>query len=293
MKLSIIIPSYGRANVLDNCLDSINKINNELNNYEIIVINNNNDLKIEKATSKVCKKYDLNIIEINPHKGLGSVKARNEGIKKSKGEILIFFDDDTIIQKNYFIELLNTFKDIKVGAVGGAEIKEQKNSIFHNLLFKYKKTGDITWSGNIISNFSQKITHNLNVKHLHGSNFSIRKKIIKKIGLMDEKMFGHYMDETEFIYRVYELGFNVVFNPKCRVIHTASNIGGNISPDKKKEWAYWYHKNTSYFFFKHLYKGNKLKLICYLIREFFMSIIRAIIYNNIYYLTNIAIIFKN
>lgn len=291
MKISIIIPSYGRAKVLDECLNSINKIKNELNNYEIIVVNNNNDLIIEKETSKVCNKYDLNIIEITPHKGVGSIGARNLGIKKSRGELLIFFDDDTIIQKNYFINLIKIYENEDVGAVGGAEIKEQKNTIFHKILFGLKKTGDITWSGDMISNFSPNIKKNLKVKHLHGSNFSIRKNIIDKIGLMDKKMMGHYRDETEFVYRVYKAGYDVIFNPNCKVIHTATNIGGNISPDKKKEWAYWYHRNTSYFFFKHLYKNNKLKLIFYLIREFFSSILRAIIYKNIYYIFEMKMIF--
>jgi GT2 family glycosyltransferase len=285
MKLSIIIPSYGRAEVLNNCLNSINKLKNELYNYEIIIVNNNNDLTIEKNTSKVCKKYKLNIIELISHKGLGSVKARNFGIKKANGDIIIFFDDDTLIQKNYFNNLLKFYENKQVGAVGGAEIKKQKNSIFHKLLFKFRKTGDVTWSGEIISNFSQNIKNSLKVKHLHGSNFSIRKNIIKKIGLMDEKMRGHYRDETEFVYRVYKSGYDVIFNPKCRVIHTATNIGGNISPNKKKEWAYWYHKNTRYFFFKHLYNYNILKLIIFYIKELFTSLLKSIIYKNQYYLT--------
>jgi GT2 family glycosyltransferase len=292
MKLSIIIPSYGRPLVLDNCLYSINRLKNELQDYEIIVVNNNNDKIIEKETGEVCRRYKLNIVEINSGKGLGSVKARNAGIKKAKGELLIFFDDDTIIQKNYFANLIGTFRDEQVGAAGGAEIKSQKNSLFHKLLFKFRKTGDITWSGEIISNFSADIKNSLKVKHLHGSNFSIRKSVIKKIGLMDEKMLGHYRDDTEFVYRVYEAGFDVIFNPKCRVIHTATNVGGNISPDKKKEWAYWYNRNTSYFFFKHLYNGNNLKLIFYLIREAFSSFIRAIIYKNPYYITEFGVIFR-
>jgi len=284
MKLSIIIPSYGRAQVLKDCLESINKLKNELKDYEIIVINNNNDKKIENDTSRVCKKYKLNITEINTHRGLGSVKSRNMGIKKAKGDLLLFFDDDTIIQKNYFNNLLKSYNNENIGAVGGAEIKEQKNSIFHKLLFKFKKTGDITWSGEIISNFSPNIKNSLKVKHLQGSNFSIRKSVIDKIGLMDEKMIGHYRDETEFVYRVYKAGFDVIFNPKCKVIHTATTIGGNVSPNKKKEWAYWYHKNNSYFFFKHLYNNNFLKLIMFILREFFTSIIRVILYKNIYYI---------
>ena len=179
---------------------------------------------------------------------------------------------------------VKTYNNKKVGAVGGAEIKSQKNSIFHKIMFKLSKTGNITWSGNIISNFSQNIKKSLKVKHLHGSNFSMKKNVIDKIGLMDEKMMGHYRDETEFVYRVYKEGYDVIFNPKCKVIHTATNIGGNVSPDKKKDWAYWYHKNTRYFFFKHLYNGNILKLIAFYSREFLSAIIKSIIYKNNFYI---------
>jgi len=285
MKISIIIPTHGRPGVFSQCLKSINLLKKELDKfkpYEIIIINNNNE-KLRNETSKACREYDLPIKEIVMKKAAGSVRARNAGIKKAKGDVLIFFDDDTIILKNYFTNLMKHYKDKKVGAVGGSETK-QKNTLLHKLFFKFHKPGSITWSGEIISNFSPDYNKPIIVKHLHGSNFSICKRVIDEIGLMDELMIGHYRDETEFIYRVYRKGYTIIFEPEAEVIHTESNIGGSISPSKKKEWAYWYHRNTSYFFFKQLYTGNPLQLIAYIARELITSIIRAIIYKNSYYL---------
>ena len=85
---------------------------------------------------------------------------------------------------------------------------------------------------------------------------------------------------------------NLIFNPKCKIIHTATNLGGNISPENKKKWACFYHRNTSYFFFKHLYNKNPIKLISFLLREFIMSIFRSIIYKNPYYFSELKIIKK-
>jgi len=288
MNLSIVLPSYGRPEVLNDCLNSIRVLKKELKNYsyEIIIINNNNSIALKK-TSDICKRYEkeLNIVELKS-KPLGSVGARNKGIKKVRGDIVIFLDDDTLVQKDYFINIMNCYKDKRVGAVGGAELKK-KGSIFHKLFFKIRKPGSISWSGEIVSNFSKDFSHKFFVKHLHGSNFSIKKDVLKEIGLMDESMQGHYRDETEFIYRVYELGYKIVFEPHARVIHTEASIGGNVSPSKKKDWAYWYHRNTGYFFFKHLYKGNFFKLIAYFFRELFMGLFRAIIYANPYFVTEI------
>ncbi|VVB75962.1 Glycosyltransferase AglE [Candidatus Tiddalikarchaeum anstoanum] len=287
MKVSIIIPTFGRPKIFEKCIKSIEVLDlNPIKPFEVVVINNNNDKKLRDETSRVCRDSKLNIVEIKTESAVGSVKARNLGIKKARGEILFFFDDDTEIQKDYFKYIMRDYCDVNVGAAGGSEIKE-KISLLHRLFFAFNKPGSITWSGEIISNFSPDYKNKIIVEHLHGSNFSIRRSVIKKIGLMDEKMEGHYRDETEFVYRVFESGFDVVFEPKARVFHNASSIGGNIDPSRKKDWAYWYHRNTSYFFFKHLYKNNAVRLFFYLLRELIMSIIRSVIYMNIYYLTEI------
>ncbi len=85
------------------------------------------------------KKSKLNIKELKS-KPLGGIGARNSGIRKAKCEIVVFFDDDTIIQKDYFKELLKHYKNKKVGAVGGSEIKK-KQSLLHKLFLKLEKLG--------------------------------------------------------------------------------------------------------------------------------------------------------
>lgn len=288
MKISIIIPTYGRPKVIENCLKSIYNIRKEIPKpFEVIVINNNAK-KLLSKTSNVCKKSKLPIKEIKS-KPVGSVKARNLGIKKAKGEIVFFFDDDVLVQKNYFKEIMKDYKDKKISAVCGSEIKG-KQSIIHKLFFLFNKPGSIRWCGEVISNFSPDYKKKILVKHMHGSNFSMRKSVLKKIGLMDEKMMGHYRDETEFNYRIYKLGFKMLFNPFASVIHKESSVGGNVDPSRKKKWAYWYHRNSSYFFFKHIYGNNLLKLLAYLIEEFFMSIFRVLIYKNIFYIIEISAI---
>ncbi len=269
--------------MLQECLSSLKKNSNDNVNH-IIIVNDNKDVVLLKQTTEVCKEFD--VIEIRPKIHKGSAAARNAGIKHVKGDIILFLDDDALIRPKYFENLTKHFEDEKVGAVGGAEIKKG-GSFFHSVWFSLNRPGTITWSGDIVSNFSRNLPKAISVDHLQGSNFAIRKEIIDEIGLMNENLL-HYRDETEYVYRVKKAGYKVIFEPKAAVVHKPLSSGGNLNPNKKKEWAYWYHKNTSYLFFKHVFTGNILQLVAFIVREFVYAIFRMIIYRNIFYLTNLV-----
>lgn len=100
-KVSVIIPIYNTEIYLRECLDSV--INQTFKDIEIILVNTgstNNCLSI-------CLEYqriDSRIVVIDQKNSNISV-ARNEGLKKSKGEYLIFLDSDDVFHSQ-FIEKL-------------------------------------------------------------------------------------------------------------------------------------------------------------------------------------------
>lgn len=91
MKLSIIIPTKDRGEVflqtLQSVIDSIQHID-----AEIIIVNDS-----KKSQPVILSKFrQLRMIN-NPKSGVAS--ARNAGVKESKGELLLFLDDDIITSK--------------------------------------------------------------------------------------------------------------------------------------------------------------------------------------------------
>jgi len=99
--LSVIIPTYNSALTLIKCIDSV--INQNFDNYEIIVVDDGSTDKTYEVISKIKNKikyYKLN------HKGVSN--ARNFGLKKSLGKFVTFVDSDDYIEQNYF----NNFKNI-------------------------------------------------------------------------------------------------------------------------------------------------------------------------------------
>ncbi len=92
MKFSLVIPlaPYRNAEILE----SIEKLNYPKEEFEVVVI-----------------------------KGPNSPKNKNDGFEKSKGEIIIFLDDDAVIKEDYLKNVENFFeKHSNVDIVGGPQL---------------------------------------------------------------------------------------------------------------------------------------------------------------------------
>lgn len=102
-KVSVIIPVYNVEQYLQKCLDSV--VNQTFQDIEIIIVNDGSPDNSQKIIDEYKKKYPEMIRSyIKKNGGLGS--ARNFGLKKAKGEYILFVDSDDYIEKN-MLELLN------------------------------------------------------------------------------------------------------------------------------------------------------------------------------------------
>ena len=107
MKFSLIIPVYNVEKYLEKCLKSI--LDNTYKNYEVIIVNDGSTDNSEKIIKENLNKFeDITYIK-QKNKGLSS--ARNEGVKKSKGDYICFIDSDDYIEKDMLEVLNNNLKD--------------------------------------------------------------------------------------------------------------------------------------------------------------------------------------
>lgn len=116
-KISIVIPTCNRPQLLSRCLDSLDpKIQCICNHeYEIIVSDDSNNNKTQDLINKSYK----NILCIKgPQKGPAA--NRNNGAKYARGEWLIFLDDDCIADKNLLKVYINSIKIEKCLVFEGA-----------------------------------------------------------------------------------------------------------------------------------------------------------------------------
>lgn len=97
VKLSLIVPVYNVEDYLDECLKSI--VNQDYDNYEVIVVNDGSTDKSLKIAKKYEKKYSK-LIKVFDKENGGLSDARNFGIEKASGEYLFFIDSDDCVTSN-------------------------------------------------------------------------------------------------------------------------------------------------------------------------------------------------
>lgn len=108
MKFSLIICTYKRAEALSKLLISVQ--NQSLYPDQILIVDGSPDsdtesLELEKKQQNLC------YYKVEP-KDRGLTRQRNFGIQKvgQSIEVVCFLDDDTVLETNYFEELIRTYK---------------------------------------------------------------------------------------------------------------------------------------------------------------------------------------
>ncbi|MEZ4822199.1 MAG: glycosyltransferase family A protein [Ignavibacteria bacterium] len=115
--ISIIIPTFNRAKILDITLESCINQTYPKDLFEIIVVDNNSSDNTKQIVEKEFKiRGSCNIYL----KKQGAHIARNTAAKLSESEVLYFTDDDMIADKDSLMNIVKPFDlDYNVAIVGG------------------------------------------------------------------------------------------------------------------------------------------------------------------------------
>ena len=212
-KVSIIILNWNGLKYTIECLESLKKITYP--NYEVIVVDNGskgNDADVLE------EKYKDYIKLIRNKENLGFAKGNNVAIRKvieeGKSEYVLLLNNDTeIIQRGWLDKLVKISESEKnIGIVGCT------------LLFP---SGRFQVGGTILKppfhiNISDKVKNVIEVDLVRGACFLIKKKVVDKIGLLDENFYPVLSEESDYCMRAKKAGFKVIYAPEVRIIHHCS-----------------------------------------------------------------------
>lgn len=123
---SIIIPIYNSQKYLRECLSSISNQNFE--NIEVILIDDKSIDNSKKIYNSFRSKIK-NLITLKNSKNLGVSLSRNKGLKKAKGEYIIFLDSDDILLKNILKKAKEKILNKSENDIFLCDFKELKKNI--------------------------------------------------------------------------------------------------------------------------------------------------------------------
>jgi len=106
MQISVVIPTYNRAAVLKECIYSLNKQDLPKNQFEVIIVDDGSRDDTAKIAKDIIRELNgMNITYVR-QKNKGQGIARNTGIRKAKGEVILLIGDDLMATKDLLSEHL-------------------------------------------------------------------------------------------------------------------------------------------------------------------------------------------
>lgn len=185
MKIAVIIVDYNGGQKILDCLQSLETAKISVGwQKEVLVIDNNSK---NRGFSAGCN--------------LGIKQALKHGV-----DAVLLLNQDTMVEKDFLEPLLASSGDI-VGPV----IKFRRRG-----KWVYDYGGKINWwLGRASHGESSKIDY------VSGCAMLIRRPVLEKIGLLDERYFL-YFEDVDFCLRAKKAGFKIAVEPKSVIFHELS-----------------------------------------------------------------------
>ena len=269
MSTSIIIPVYNRPDLFDATLATLAKqdtIRRHSDLFELIIVNDGSTQDIDTVMAKYT--FSIPVHYLKNQKNQGRSSARNKGIAKAQGDLLVFFDSDVLIPSGYFSEHWKihaagvsavvigfvdniTTDDERIPAMkNGADLKPD---IYHdfrhytNTLFRtttapreYRLVEETHWFKHFekpIDNFTlpdMVVTHNM----------SVRSDDVHRVGGFDERFCGWGYEDTHFGAKLIAAGCYLipVHTGVFRIKHPLREHDESVREEDRQRNKALYHK---------------------------------------------------
>ena len=234
-QVSIILVSYNTRELTKNCLKSIYEQTKGVD-FDIFIVDNNS----EDGSQQMIKEEFPQVTLIESNENLGFGRANNVAIKQSNAKYVFLLNTDTILLNNS-VKILYDFMEKEenknIAACGGNLFDENKNHTFSHGVFlspwsKFLKTFGLKYLdkktlSKLKADYTNKNSELKEVEFICGADLMMRKSILDKIGLFDEKFFLYY-EETELQHRMKEKGYKIFIVPEAEIMHLESASSKNL-----------------------------------------------------------------
>lgn len=190
---------------------------------------------IKKETKEAIEEQSFTDYEIIEIVGVSpNGRARNQGVKKAKGDVYIFIDDDSVLgHKHTLKNLLKYVGKNNVGIVGASRLLPKKVNWFSRMVAKQIPMVEIPVTKDL-TDATPPLVKELNIKKIFSkkegqkdwspistSCLAVTEKVFKKIGGFDENLWWGV--DTEFLYRGAQKKIVMKLAPNTWIYHPYAN----------------------------------------------------------------------
>lgn len=212
-RLSIIIPTYNRARILEKTLEAYKRQVDADQILELLVVNDGSTDDTQAVVARSAQSSPMSIRYL-PQQNSGQSAARNHGIREAKGELVLLGDDDVIPAPNMIAQHLawqTRYPDPSIAIVGSIFCSPEVNPTplmkwwgLNGLRFDppYMKAGhEVSYAAGLFLNTSAKV------------------EFLRAKGIFDERFRAYGYEDVELGYRLVKQGFHMIYNPDAVGYH--------------------------------------------------------------------------
>ncbi len=262
IQLSVIIPTRNRAETLKRALESITTQAVDPCSFEVIVVDNGSADKTRSIVGGFSNAFKNLVYIYDERPGLHI--GRHRGLLASRGNILVYGDDDIEALPTWLEGIKESFDDESVVLVGGKNMPNFESAPPKWISEMWESGGQRRVLGYLsILDFGDEFQE-IDPYFVFGCNFSIRKDILLEArgfhpdGMPQELIKYRGDGESHVSKFIASRGYKAVYNPKASVYHLCSTA--RMSKDYFMQRAFNQGISDSYTALREGQRGNILKL---------------------------------
>jgi GT2 family glycosyltransferase len=213
--VSVVVPTCGRADLLDRCLAALTAQTVRSGDMEIVVVD---DAALDETQAAIAGWSDrmaargLDVIYVANHGLHGPAAARNRGWHVARAAVIAFTDDDTVPDRDW----------LRCG------------------LLAFSDDVDALWGRITMPLPDQPTDYQRDASHLATAEFVTancfcRKAMLDALGGFDERFRLAWREDSDFYFRLLAKGARIRHVPQAVVVHPVrpAHWGVSISQQKK------------------------------------------------------------
>ena len=225
LSISVVIPTFNRSKMIKDLVDQLINQTLDKESYEILIIDDGSVDCTARTIKKMIKLYpNIKYYKIF-HGGPG--RARNYGIKRSIGDIVVFTDDDCLPDKNWLKVIVSIFgRNLDISGIEGLTFTRKEN----------------------ITPLTHQVTNESGEMAYPTCNIAYRSSWLKAEGGFDEYFKFPHNEDIELAWRMLKYG-PIIFSRRMIVYH----------PPRKEKFSKMLKRMpmlSSEFYLYHKHKDN-------------------------------------
>ena len=224
--VSVVIPTFNRAEMLCDCVDSV--LASDYPSLDVIVV----DDASTDGTEEACRaRYgaDARVRCLRNERNVLAAMSRNNGLAVARGEHVLFLDSDNLVAPDMIARLVAVLEaDEALGLVGALSIQARNDTIWtlgadYNFftsrpvnLHEGRRVAEVAPAGLYPTVYAP-------------NAFMARRRVAERIGGFDVA-YGMMYEEADFGYRIARAGFKAVICAEARTRHMGFVAQDDVAP---------------------------------------------------------------